>query len=558
MLAATFASEEPLAISVRAASGATAGARVIARGGAPAMALATLDAPGAGEYRVLVGRDGVGLSCSSFTVGGARTVTSASGKAVWPIERAWSESEEALYSAWVREMFRAPRGRELAYAQLDQVTTNPARNLLHGALGEGEDEAGVLHLRPDCADLPYFLRAYWSWKRRLPFAFHICSRGGPGIAPRCLGGRSNLEARHSSGRARELARVETFLRQTISWGVHSGNGLTALEDSRADFYPVALKRQALRPGTIYADPYGHILMLVEMIESRGDEPGELFAIDGQPDGTITRKRFWEGTFLWDADPGRGGTGFKRFRPAVYRDGEVELLSDDELASAPGYGDLWTARAGLSRDRFHERVQSVITPGGRDPIKAQRRAVVALHEALLTRVDFVERGAAVARMRGQVIPMPRGHKVFETTGPWETFATPGRDLRLLIAMDVVKGFSARVRKNSSGYQLAGASVDAIVGQLDDALERQLEDERYAVKYRRSDGSEWTLRLGELLARLEALELGYNPNDCPERRWGAPEGSEEASTCAFEAPKSQRARMEKQRSWFRDRRPPARGT
>ena len=32
-----------------------------------------------------------------------------------------------------------------------------------------------------------------------------------------------------------------------------------------------------------------------------------------------------------------------------------------------------------------------------------------------------------------------------------------------------------------------------------------------------------------ARRAALEVAYNPNDCPERRWGAKTGTPEAATC-----------------------------
>ena len=40
-------------------------------------------------------------------------------------------------------------------------------------------------LRPDCADLPYFLRAYFAFKLGLPFGFSKCTRGGGGRAPTC-------------------------------------------------------------------------------------------------------------------------------------------------------------------------------------------------------------------------------------------------------------------------------------------------------------------------------------------------------------------------------------
>ena len=42
-------------------------------------------------------------------------------------------------------------------------------------------------IRPDCADLPYFLRAYFAFKMGLPYGFSKCSRGGGGKGPHCVG-----------------------------------------------------------------------------------------------------------------------------------------------------------------------------------------------------------------------------------------------------------------------------------------------------------------------------------------------------------------------------------
>ena len=39
--------------------------------------------------------------------------------------------------------------------------------------------------------------------------------------------------------------------------------------------------------------------------------------DAQPDGTIGRRRFWRGSFLFTPDTTDVGAGFKRFRPLVY-------------------------------------------------------------------------------------------------------------------------------------------------------------------------------------------------------------------------------------------------
>jgi hypothetical protein len=40
-------------------------------------------------------------------------------------------------------------------------------------------------------------------------------------------------------------------------------------------------------------------------------------------------------------------------------------------------------------------------------------------------------------------MPDGAAIFETSGAWEDFSTPSRDLHLVIAIDVVQDFPDRV-------------------------------------------------------------------------------------------------------------------
>src|SRR5262249_32519591 len=58
-----------------------------------------------------------------------------------------------------------------------------SRNFLFNHLGLNED--AKIYLRPDCADLPYTLRAYFAYKMGLPYGFSKCSRGGGGKAPTC-------------------------------------------------------------------------------------------------------------------------------------------------------------------------------------------------------------------------------------------------------------------------------------------------------------------------------------------------------------------------------------
>ena len=152
-------------------------------------------------------------------------------------------------------------------------------------------------------------------------------------------------------------------------------------------------------------------------------------------------------------------------------------------------------------------------------------------------------------------MPDGAAIFETIGAWEDFSTPSRDFRLLIAIDVVRGFPDRFARRPERYAMpAGKSAADVKDELQSVLASELASRKFS--YTRSDGSPWTLSLKDVVDRAADLEMAYNPNDCVELRWGAPAKSDEASTCKRHAPSAQRAKMTKYRAWFHERRRPPR--
>ena len=101
--------------------------------------------------------------------------------------------------------------------------------------------------------------------------------------------------------------------------------------------------------------------------------------------------------------------------------------------------------------------------------------------------------------------------------------------------------------------AGKSVADMKAELQGMLASELASRK--VTYTRSDGSPWTLSVKDVVDRAVNFEMAYNPNDCVELRWSAPENSEEASTCKRHAPPAQRAKMSEYRAWFRERHWPA---
>ena len=54
-------------------------------------------------------------------------------------------------------------------------------------------------------------------------------------------------------------------------------------------------------------------------------------------------------------------------------------------------------------------------------------------------------------------MSNGASIFETTGPWEDYSTPARDFRLLIAIDVVRGFPDHFARRAARYLLPGGKA-----------------------------------------------------------------------------------------------------
>jgi hypothetical protein len=506
-------------------------------GGPPWSLRGSLSGAARGTYRIEARRSGRATACAEVQVGGGAG-DRGSGE--------WDLAAEAFYAAWIEHLFDAPPERSLSFPSLEPVLRDPGRNFLYDFLRPGEDRR--LPAEPDCADLPYFLRSYFAWKLGLPIAYRSCSRGSRSSPPSCR------SPKIESGFTRSLAPAGAFkdVSRDIMNTVHSGCGRTRLSDAATDFYPVPLKRSALWPGTVFADPYGHILVLVKWVPQRAGRSGLLLAVDAQPDNSVNRKRFWEGTFLFAHTPS-AGAGFKAYRPPVGRDGRARQPSNSALDGRSGLPPYSAEQSRLVPEDFYARMERLINPQGLDPEAAYDATLDALMEQLETRVTSVDNGVNYVRRQRGTIAMPRGPAIFETTGPWEDYATPSRDMRLLIAMKVLDGLPQRIRRYPELYNLGRESPSAAAARIEGLHARRLR-ERF-ISYTRSDGSPWRLSLEEIYGRRPALELAYNPNDCVERRWGASPATPDYGTCRRQAPPEQRARMEEYRPWFREtRRPP----
>jgi hypothetical protein len=526
-------------------------------GGPPYTRWLAQPAPSPGRWTALLGNADGTLACKRIRVTAPLRREAAPSTVAWDSRWSWELDTENLWSAFVEQLFDYPLDDERTWTNLHDLLRDPTRNLLYGHLGLEEDNA--LELIPDCADLPYALRAYFAWKLALPFGFRRCSRGAPGRPPQCGEPLTNHELRVGSD---ALSAFDHYVNRQVRPGVHSASGRTTPADDATDLYPVALSRRSLAPGTVYADPYGHVMIVVRWYAQGRDDPqsyGVLLAAEAQPDSTLGRRRFWEGSFLFDPDTSDVGAGFKHFRPLARDPASRELVAPNNAALAKNdhFAPFSLEQYQGDKASFYDRMDALINP---QPLQASDRLASlldALDEAVRRRVLAIDTGETFMRERGfQPIEMPVGHEVFETSGAWEDYSTPSRDMRLLIALDTVTGFVARVRRAPERYGLqAGSTLEPALVELQRYLERNLATRH--IEYTRSDGTKQVLSLTEVAARAERLEAAYNPNDCVELRWGAAEGSPELASCARRAPEAQRKLMSRYRTWFASRSRPARG-
>ena len=599
--------EKPVAgtLSLIAPDGSVAVKSSDRHDGPPYSWFAEIASPAAGTWHAKLEREGGLADCGPVN----REIAVAARKpegvrfpagSIWQVRNGWDSTNEALFSAWVEKLFDAPPDQDLNWKVWYEVLRDQSRNFLYNYLGRNED-ATQIGQRPDCADFVYFLRAYFAFKMGLPFGYSNCSRGFGGKPPKCyqwfdvehpevtrpppppeqvvadatpppappeqtpgmlgLFGRSQQPpveppatppAKAPPPKPKRPTNFSEYLRDV---GDVVQTGAVRAGDDNADFYTVPLTQAALRPGTVYADPYGHVLMLVRRVPEANGTPGVFLAVDAEPDGSITRKRFWRGNFLFVHEPSLGTPGFKHFRPILReKGGSLRRLANAEINKNPDYNDYSNEQSQMPAEDFYDRMDDVMSPEPLDPVKAMTDAITSLSEQIKTRVTSIENGRKWQAKATGDATMPDGAAIFETTGAWEDFSTPARDFRLLIAIDVVRNFPDRFARRSDRYAIPpGKSVADVKSELQGVLASELASRK--ITYTRSDGSSWTLSIKDVLDRATEFEMAYNPNDCVELRWGASESSDEASTCKRHAPQAQRAKMSEYRPWFRERHWPA---
>ncbi|MFO1248093.1 MAG: hypothetical protein U1E93_07735 [Alphaproteobacteria bacterium] len=394
-----------------------------------------------------------------------------------------------------------------------------------------------LRFEADCADLPYFLRFYYAWKRGLPFSY--VSDVSPRLRSRDIrySPQGNVvEARRDVLTGEDALRVMAHLRDEISSATYRIH--PALDGD--DLYSPAIAPGTIRPGTVIYDPNGH-LALIWKIE--GD--GRIRYIDAHPDNSLTR-----GTYdlrFVRASPGMGA-GFKNWRPSrlagasrapdgALVGGRVVLAANSQIADFALTQYFGTGPAGEDRNwksgvfelngqamDYYDYVRARLG-GGKlrfDPLREVADMVASNCADLGYRADAVV-AALQAGIQNQPQPPRLPPNIYGTEGDWETFSTPSRDARLKTAFkevrDTVQRFLELWRTRDPRLVYAGRDLATDLARTHDRAAATC-----SIDYVRSDGSKVSFGYEE--ARRRLFRMSFDPYHCVERRWGA-SGAELAS-------------------------------
>ena len=431
----------------------------------------------------------------------------------------------------------------------------------------------------DCADFPYYLRSYFSYKSNLPFSMvssfaqapyteaqltQITNERANILAAKGEEAAAKFDARlfdfrysrngniptaklnvpSPSGAGRDFATLGPKIMDQISSGtLRMLNGAGGAVES--DMYSPAVTKDSIKAGTVLYNVSGHVAIVYDVTAK-----GEILFIDAHPDNSVSR-----GVFNPDFKLVKStyGGNFKNFRPIqvlnpvtklidgenVIVKGQVVVANDSQIAdfSMEQYEGLGrntlneTVFKLSSRDEknvnFYDWVKFKLSGGlyRLNPIQEMRNEMDQLCMAAQDRVAAVQ-VAIDNQVHTKDHPDTLPTNIFGADGEWEAYSTPGRDMRLKLKIlsipESAKGWMARYLAKDPLMSYSGTNLkqDLIATYKQSVLACK-------ITYKNSKGTDTTIGLETLIGRV--AKISYDPYACPEIRWGAYREADLA-TCA----------------------------
>ncbi|PIK15139.1 hypothetical protein [Halobacteriovorax sp. JY17] len=485
----------------------------------------------------------------------ATPVLASSKKSIqWNISnRSWNSSFEREYSEFIAGIGKAKK--EGHCSTTDECLRSSKANPKYYNLNPSHLDS----IFADCADLPYVLRAYFSWMNNLPFSYpnallpanwftaenqvileeiaqlqsELTDAGF--IRKRVIKARIKKLRKELNGGSRKVPdlrynangnviKTKRFVEsgdsinevlRSISMSISTASFRTNASESGEgrkfrDTYPVKVSRDSIVPGTILYDPNGHIAVVYEVTKN-----GKIHLIDAHPDNSLTAITYGE---KFSRTSVKIGGGFSNWRPFSYVDSSVEFESNEELENY-SLDQFQKSNEFIFNDRemnFYEFVRNKLSIGNLvyDPILELRELLGELCYDFKERKSSVDKAIAEKlHLKNHPNELPRN--IYGTDGEWESFSTPSRDARLKASIRGGRDLVEKILKLNSENDPAVVYVGKNLKE--DLRNLYFEESRKcSVKINSSIGEELSLNLDEMLSTI--YKQSFDPYHCIELRWG----------------------------------------
>ncbi len=413
----------------------------------------------------------------------------------------------------------------------------------------------------DCADMAYVLRAYFAWKTGLPFSYQNAMKTADGVREDLrYSSNGNIVASRRSAIGDKPVSAASFIGRiggevsTAMFRTHPDNGEGALFD---DFYPVKIDHEAVRPGVLAYDIYGHVGIIYDILDD-----GRILLIASHPDRSVTRTTYGSNFLRSKPDLGAGLKGWRpvrlegarRLPDGSFAGGTIRAAKNADIphysmeqfiGNRPDpsgdwrYGDFVVKGRTVNYYDFIRR--TLASPDFLyNPVDELRYGMQTICGAVRDRKVAVERAVSAGFPR-QPHPPRLPPNIYGTYGPWEGYSTPSRDARLKVSfIDLKRTVAELVAHYGAGESDVRYEGDNLPRDLWEAFQK--EKDACTFTYWRSDDSRIRMNLGHVQDRL--WDLSFDPFHCPERRWGA--NGNELQTCTDD---EQKARWYEAQRWLR---------
>jgi hypothetical protein len=469
----------------------------------------------------------------------------------WQIKNtSWNKSIDKSYEEFVATLGKAKQAG--ICHTTSECIKSPVANPKYYNLNPDK----LMNVYSDCADLPYILKAYFSWMNDLPFTYPVNLSPAPAKTPEAQALLAELDRLNQ-----DLAKVGFFKKQIIKSQIKSlrkkifgdkdtdirynrfGNNilekkyikngdnintvLMEVADSIStatfrtdssnnttselfrDTYPVAISKASIRPGTVLYDPNGHIAVVFEVTSN-----GKVHLIDAHPDNSLTSITYGEKFTQTNVEV---GGGFSNWRPFNVENG-VKAAANEELNdySLEQFERVKPFEFNNVSMDFHEYVRNALSDGSLEykPIVELTELIEELCRDVKERVVAVNTSIA-SGIQNQNHPEKLPSNIFGTDGDWEDFSTPSRDARLKAS---VKEGRALIIKMLEGHKTNDPTIKYegfdLVSDLKNVYVQEVN--KCLIEVKKTNGAVVTLTLNTVLSNI--YKLSFDPYHCIELRWG----------------------------------------